>query len=84
MESKKLNFIIKYFGCYTNIDGKQVLTSLANMSLVPVEEFWDVYSGDAEKYFEILPSEDVKKLSLVLDKGIIRVIEHELGLRHRL
>ena len=48
METKKSDFIIKHFGCYTNIDGKQVLTSLANASRVPVEEFWNVFSGDAE------------------------------------
>ena len=42
METKKRDFIIKYFGCYTTIDDNQVLTSLANASRVPVEEFWKV------------------------------------------
>lgn len=35
MEIKKRDFIIKYFGCHTTIDDNQVLTSLANASLVP-------------------------------------------------
>ena len=80
MEKKKLNFIIKLFGCYTTIDGDHVLTSLANASRVSVEEFWSVFSGDAGKYFEILPTEDKKELSVNLDDGIIRVVEQELEL----
>jgi len=77
METKKLNFVIKHFGCYTIKDGKQILTSLANASRVPVEEFWDVFSGDAEKYFEIRLTEDKKVLSLILDERIRKHVERE-------
>ena len=80
METKKRDFIIKYFGCYTTIDDNQVLTSLADASRVPVEEFWNVFSGDAEKYFEIWPTDGMSELSLVLDGIIRRHIEQELGL----
>ena len=68
METKKIDFIIKYFGCYTTIDGKKVLTSLANASRVPIDEFWNVFYGDAEKYFDIIPTGDKKELSLILDE----------------
>lgn len=77
METKKLNLIIKCFGCYTFIGGRQVLTSLANASRVPVEEFWNVFFGDAKKYFDILPTEDKKELSLILDERIRKYLEYE-------
>ena len=67
METKKIDFIIKYFGCYTTIDGKKVLTSLANSSRVPAEEFWNVFTGDADKYFDIWKIENEKELSLTID-----------------
>lgn len=81
METTKIDFIIKYFGCYTTIDGKEVLTSLANTCFAPVVEFWNMFSGDAEKYFEIRESDDKNKLYLILDSGIRRYVEQGLGLR---
>jgi hypothetical protein len=78
METKKIDFIIKYFGCYTTIDGKKVLTSLANASRVSVEEFWNVFSGDAKKYFEIRETEEERELSLILDNAIKKKIEREI------
>lgn len=81
MERKILNFEINHFGCYTTIDGKQMLTSIANASRGQIEEFGDAFSSDAEKYFDIMPTEDKKDLSLILDKGIIRATEQELGIR---
>lgn len=77
METKKQNFIIKHFGCYTIKDGKQILTSLANASRVPVEEFLSEFTGDAEKYFEIKLTEDKKELSLMLDERIRKHVERE-------
>jgi len=58
METKKIDFIIKHFGCYTPIGDKNVLTSLATMSFVPVDEFWNVFTGDAYKYFQISKTEN--------------------------
>lgn len=81
MELNKLNFIIKHFGCYIIKDGKQILTSLANASRVHVEEFWDVFSGDAERIFDIRVSEFKNEIHLTLDKRIRKNIERELGLR---
>jgi len=75
METKKQNFIIKHFGCYTIVGGKKVLTSFANASRVSIEEFWNVFSGDAEIYFEIRPTEDKKELSLILDETMREYIE---------
>lgn len=49
--------------------------SLANASRVSVEKFWNVFSGDAEKYFEIIPTEDKKELSLILDDATRKSIE---------
>lgn len=80
METKKLNFIIEHFGCTTPIDGNDVLTSLGNKSRASIEDFWNTFSGDAEKYFEIIPTGEKKELSLTLDKRIRRHIEQELGL----
>lgn len=77
MDKKKNNFIMKHFGCYTIIGGKQVLTSLANASRVPIEEFWNTFSGDAEKYFDISKTEDGKELSLILDEAIRQSVEHD-------
>ena len=81
MDKKKINFIIKYFGCKTPINGKMVLTSLANASTVPAEEFWNVFTGDAERIFDIRESEFKNKIHLTLDDGIRKDIERELGLR---
>ena len=81
MEKKIINFIIKHFGCYTLIEGKDVLTSLATMSFVPIEEFWNVFSGDAEKYFGIRRTKNKSKLTLILDEKIRKHIEQKLGLR---
>jgi len=81
METKKQNFIIKHFGCYTIKDGKQILTSLANVSRVPVEEFWDVFSSDAERIFDIRVSEFKNEIHLTLDERIRKNIERKLGLR---
>ena len=77
METKKRDFIIKYFGCYTTIDDNQVLTSLANASRVPVEEFWNVFSGDAERYFEIWHIKGTFELSLILDDVTRKSIERK-------
>ena len=81
MDKKKINFIIKYFGCKTPINGKMVLTSLANASTVPAEEFWNVFNGDAGRIFDIRESEFKNKIHLTLDEGIIKNIERELGLK---
>jgi hypothetical protein len=81
METKKQNFIIKHFGCYTIVGGKKVLTSFANASRVPVEEFWDVFSSDAERIFDIRVSEFKNEIHLTLDERIRKNIERELGLR---
>lgn len=77
MERKTINFVIKHFGCYTTIDGKQVLTSIANASRVPIEEFWNVFTGDTKKFFDIMPIEDKKDFSLVLDERIRKHVERE-------
>lgn len=77
METKKIDFIKKHFGCYTTIDGKQVLTSLANASRVPIEDFWNVFSGDAQKFFEIRIADGEKELSLVLDDAKRKKIENQ-------
>lgn len=77
METKKLNFIIEHFGCYTIVGGKKVLTSIANASRVLVEEFWNVFFGGADKYFEIRSTEDKKELSLILDERIRKHVERE-------
>lgn len=81
METKKQNFIIKHFGCYTIVGGKKVLTSFANASRVPVEEFWDVFSSDAERIFDIRVSDFKNEIHLTLDERIRKNIERELGLR---
>lgn len=77
MEIKKRDFIIKYFGCHTTIDGNQVLTSLANSSRVPVDEFWNVFSSDAERYFEIWHIKGKFELSLILDDVTRKSIERK-------
>ena len=77
MERKTINFVTKHFGCYTTIDGKQVLTSIANASRVPIEEFWNVFTGDTKKFFDIMPTEDKLDLSLVLDERIRKHVERE-------
>jgi hypothetical protein len=56
-----------------------VLTSLANASTVPTDEFWNVFTGDAENYFDIWKTENEKELSLTLDNAIRKQIERELG-----
>ena len=81
MDKKKINFIIKYFGCKTPINGKMVLTSLANASTVPAEEFLNVFTGDAERIFDIRESELKNKIHLTLDERIIKNIERDLGLK---
>lgn len=81
MDKKKINFIIKYFGCKTPINGKMVLTSLANASTVPAEEFWNVFNGDAGRIFDIRESEFKNKIHLTLDERIIKNIERDLGLK---
>lgn len=78
MESKKRKFIIDHFGCKTQIGEEWVLTSIANSSTVSAEEFWNVFTGDAENYFDIWKSEDENKLSLTLDNTIRKQIEREL------
>lgn len=80
MDYKKRNFIIEHFGCKTQIGEEWVLTSLANSSRVSPDEFWNVFSGDAEKYFDIRKTENEKELSLVLDNDVRKWIEIELGL----
>ena len=77
MEIKKRDFIIKYFGCHTTIDDNQVLTSLANASLVPEDEFWNVFTGDAKIIFDIRESEFKNKIHLTLDEGIRKHVERE-------
>ena len=81
MDKKKIDFITKYFGCKTPINGKMVLTSLGNASLVPEDEFWNVFTGDTERIFDIRKSEFKNKIHLTLDDGIRKNIERELGLR---
>ena len=81
MDKKKKDFIIKYFGCKTPINGEMVLTSLANASTVPADEFWNVFTGDAERIFDIRESEFKNKIHLTLDERIIKNIERDLGLK---
>ena len=80
MEYKKRKFIIDHFGCKTRIGEEWVLTSIANSSTVSAEEFWNVFSGDAETYFDIWKTGNEKELSLTLDKAIRKQIERELSL----
>ena len=63
-------FIVKHFGCYTIVDGKKVLTSLATMSIVPADEFWNVFSGDAYQYFQIKKGLNENELVLTFDRYI--------------
>ena len=81
MDKKKIDFMIKYFGCKTPINGEMVLISLANASTVPADEFWNVFTGDAERIFDIRESEFKNEMHLTLDEGIRKKIERELGLR---
>ena len=81
MDKKKIDFMIKYFGCKTPINGEMVLTSLANASTVPAEEFWNVFNGDAGRIFDIRESEFKYKIHLTLDERIIKNIERDLGLK---
>ena len=78
MEYKKRKFIIDHFGCKTQIGDEWVLTSLANSSRVPAEKFWNVFTGDAEKYFDIWKTENEKELSLTLDNAVRKYIEREI------
>lgn len=80
MDFKKRKFIIDHFGCKTQIGEEWVITSLANSSTVSAEEFWNVFSGDAENYFDIWKIDNEKELSLTLDDTIRKRIEGELGL----
>ena len=77
METKKLNFIIKHFGCYTSIEDENVLTSLGNASRVSKKEYWNVFSGDAEDFFDIRKTEDENELYLIFDEGIRKHVERE-------
>ncbi len=81
MDKKKKDFIIKYFGCKTQINGEMVLTSLGNASLVPEDEFWNVFTGDTERIFDIRKSEFKNEIHLTLDERIIKNIEKDLGLK---
>ena len=80
MDKKKIDFITKYFGCKTPINGEMVLTSLANASTVPTDEFWNVFTGDAERIFDISKSEYKNRLHLVLDDRIRKYIEQKKGI----
>lgn len=77
MEIKKINFIKDYFGCYTIKNGERVLTSLGNMSIVPSDEFWNVFTGDANRFFSIRESENKGKLTLLLHSSVKIEIEKE-------
>lgn len=78
METKKIDFIIKHFGCYTLIGGENVLTSLATMSFVPVNDFWNVFTGDEYKYFQISKTESGKELVLIIDDVLRKQLEREI------
>lgn len=78
MDKKKINFIIQYFGCKTPINGEMVLTSLANVSRVPTNVFWNVFTGDAYDFFQIEKSEKENELVLILDDVIRKEIEREI------
>lgn len=80
METKKINFITDHFGCYSFRDGKKVLTSLGTMSIVPTDEFWNVFAGDANRYFSISESEVDGELTLFIDNGVKMEIEKKLNL----
>lgn len=73
-----IDFIIKHFGCYTLIGGEKVLTSLATMSFVPVDDFWNVFTGNACKYFQISKTENGKELVLIIDDILRKQIEREI------
>lgn len=81
MDKKIIDFITKYFGCKTPINDEMVLTSLANASTVPTDEFWNIFTGDAERIFDIRESEFKNKIHLTLDERIIKNIERDLGLK---
>lgn len=83
MDLKKLDFIKKHFGCYTLINKERVLTSIGTMSIVPSNEFWNIFSGDAEKYFMINVSETKGDLVITLKDGISIEIERVLNLNKK-
>ena len=83
MEINKINFIVDHFGCYTFRDGERVLTSLGTMSIVPSDEFWNVFTGDANRYFSIRESESNGELTLFLDNRVKLELEKELDSRFR-
>ena len=78
MDKNKLNFIIEHFGCYTQKEGKEVLTSIGTMSFVPAKELWNAFSSDAHNYFKIEKSEKADELVLILDDTIRKRIEREI------
>lgn len=80
MDTKKINFVIDHFGCYTLRDGERLLTSLGTMSIVPSDKFWNVFTGDANRYFSIRESEVDGKLTLFLDNRVKNEIEKEFQL----
>ena len=77
MDKKKLDFIVKHFGCKTTINGEDVLTSLGNASTVSTNDFWNVFTGDAKIIFDIRESEFKNKIHLTLDEGIRKHVERE-------
>ncbi len=53
------------------------------MSIVPSNEFWNIFSGDAEKYFMINVSETKGDLVITLKDGISIEIERVLNLNKK-
>lgn len=80
MEAKKLNFIKKYFGCPTHIGYEEVITSLGTMSIVPSDEYSNIFSGDAGRLFSIRQSEQEGKLVISMSDKTRKELEKELHL----
>ena len=45
------------------------------------KEFWNVFSGDAEDFFDIRKTEDENESYLVLDEGIRKYIAKESAVK---
>ena len=66
MDKKKLDFIVKHFGCKTTINGEDVLTSLGNASTVSTNDF---HGYDTERgYF-------YTKTGIEIDQHLVDFIE---------
>ncbi|MBR5912030.1 MAG: hypothetical protein IKZ55_08595 [Bacteroidales bacterium] len=79
MELNTINFIKQHFGCYRINGNNRVLSSIATMSIVSLEELHMLHEN-VEEYFTIKPSENGKDVILILHSNVKQFIEKELGL----